>query len=463
MLQEQRLGAVSIGRLWQGTHGAHIRMKLSVIGLGYVGAVTAACLARDGHDVLGVDVDRTKLDLIGSGRAPIVEDEIQEVTEAAVSSGRLKVSEGVTREAIDRDLVFVCVGTPSQSNGSQDLRAVQRVTEQIGDALRDVAGYPTIVMRSTVYPGVTDEIVRPLLESRSGKRADRDFGLCFQPEFLREGSSVRDFYEPPFTVVGAADPRPASVVRELFGGLNAQFVSTDIRTAEMLKLACNVFHALKISFANEVGRLGRSLGVDGREVMRLVCMDRSLNISPAYMRPGFAFGGSCLPKDLRAMLYLARTNDADLPMLSGIWPSNLTHIEQAADRVMANGSRKVGLVGLSFKPGTDDLRESPLVSLAERLIGKGYELRILDPAVSLARLIGANRRYIEETIPHIGSLLVEDASALLEHADVIVLGHRNDELLRALAAEPRADRLLIDLVGVDPAVAGPGRYEGVCW
>ena len=438
-------------------------MKICVIGLGYVGAVTAACLARDGHDVLGIDLDEAKLSLLREGKPPIVEDGIDEVTKEAVSSGRLTVTDKVDSAITDCDLIFVCVGTPSARNGSQDLTAVERVSEQIGKALHGAGNFPVVVIRSTVYPGSTEKTIQPILESHIEGKAGTDFGLCFQPEFLREGSSVSDFYNPPFTIVGTGCEQSQERVRALFGDFPGEFIATDLRSAEMLKLTCNVFHALKISFANEVGRLSKGLGIDSREVMSLVCKDTSLNISPAYMRPGFAYGGSCLPKDLRAMLYLAKTNDVEIPVIRGIQYTNSLHIEHAVDMVMSSGSRKVGLVGLSFKQGTDDLRESPLVTLAEMLIGKGYELKIHDPAVNVARLIGSNRRFIDETIPHIETMLADDLETVVQHADVLVVGQKREELDALLAANENADRVVVDLLGMDRAGLPEGGYDGVCW
>jgi len=438
-------------------------MRICVIGLGYVGAVTAACLARDGHEVLGIDLDPTKLRLLSEGKAPIIEDGIEEVTREAAESGQLQVTDKLDSTIADYDLIFVCVGTPSAANGSQDLTAVRRVSEQIGSALAGCEGFPVVVLRSTVYPGSTEQVVQPILEEHAGGPVGETFGLCFQPEFLREGSSIKDFYNPPFTVVGSDCDKSRARVKDLFGDFPGQFIETSYAAAELLKLTCNVFHALKISFANEVGRLGRSLGVDSREVMSLVCQDTSLNISPAYLRPGFAFGGSCLPKDLRAMLYLAKINDLDLPVMLGVQQTNVIHIQHVADMVMRSGSRNVGFVGLSFKPGTDDLRESPLVTLAETLIGKGYMLRIHDPAVNLARLLGANKRFIEETIPHIESMLTEDLDAVLDHADVVVIGQNRPDLVDRLRAAGRNRQTVIDLVGVDGAPGAAEVYEGVCW
>ncbi len=437
-------------------------MKVAVIGLGYVGAVTSACLARDGHSVLGIDLDPTKLELLRQGKAPIVEAEISEITQAAVDSGCLTVDDSLDQRIGDVDLVFVCVGTPSAASGSQDLTAVKRVSEQIGRVLGSTEGNPVIVLRSTVPPGTTDDIVKPILEQTSGKTEGVDFGLCFQPEFLREGSSVQDFYNPPFTVVGGGE-NAVEPVRALFENVPAEFVATTTRNAELLKFACNTFHALKVVFANEVGRLGQAVGVDPRAVMDLLCMDHQLNISRAYLRPGFAFGGSCLPKDLRALLYLAKSHDVELPMLQGVLPSNSIHIDQAAGFVMSGNSRKVGVIGLSFKQGTDDLRESPLVGLAERLIGKGYELKVYDPAVSLALLVGSNKRFIEETIPHIGSLLTDDLDEVCRFGDTIVVGHKDEAIESALERHSESIQRVIDLVGIARGRVGGAEYFGACW
>jgi GDP-mannose 6-dehydrogenase len=437
-------------------------MRVCVIGLGYVGAVTAVCLARDGHSVLGIDLDPVKLDLLRRGQPPIIEEGLHDVTRAAAESGRLEVADRVDERIAACDLIFVCVGTPSAPNGSQNLAAVERVAEQIGAALKVAKGFPVVVVRSTIYPGTTDSVVRPLLEKTSGKVANRDFGLCFQPEFLREGSSIKDYYTPPFTIVGSESERAIEPLRQLFGALPCEFIVTDTRNAEMMKLACNAFHALKVSFANEIGRLGRSLGVDAREVMDLMCKDKSLNISPAYLKPGYAYGGSCLPKDLRALLYMAKRNDVELPLMAGIASSNVQHVEHAFAMVRDSGHKRVGMIGLSFKAGTDDLRESPLVTLAEQLIGKGYDLKIYDPAVSLAALVGANKRYIEHTIAHIGSLLTRSIEDVAQHAEVLIVGHRTPEAAALVTKGLTRGKRIVDLVGLAEARAEAG-YAGICW
>jgi GDP-mannose 6-dehydrogenase len=438
-------------------------MKISIFGLGYVGAVSMACLARDGHEVVGVDLDPLKLELIRSGRSPIVEEGIQDLTAEVVKGGRVTVTDDVAAAVRASDLSFICVGTPSSPNGSQDLSAVRRVSEQIGEALKDKAGYHTVVMRSTIQPGSMVAVVQAGLEATSGKKANVDFGLGFQPEFLREGSSIKDYDNPPFTVIGTEDERAANVLCEVFGHLKCEFIVTSIGVAEMLKYACNAFHALKITFANEIGRLAKSVNVDGRAVMELVCKDTRLNISPVYMKPGFAFGGSCLPKDLRALTYVGKQNDVTTPMLGNIMGSNRAHIDHALDLVAQSGKRKIGMVGLSFKPGTDDLRESPLVTVAERLIGKGYDLRIYDPDVNLSRLLGANKRYIEHSIPHIGNLMSGDCVAVIDHAEVLIVGLASRELVPAIVQRARADQVVVDLVGLPHAEVKAAHYHGVCW
>ncbi|MBA2548302.1 MAG: nucleotide sugar dehydrogenase [Burkholderiaceae bacterium] len=438
-------------------------MKVSIFGLGYVGSVSAACLARDGHDVLGVDLNPQKLALLRSGKAPIVEEGIQALTREAVESGRLQVTDDVTAAIGATELSFICVGTPSSANGSQDLSAVVRVSEAIGGALARKSAFHTVVLRSTVAPGTALELIKPALESASGKRSGVDFGLCFQPEFLREGSSIRDYDHPPFTLVGGDSPVSIEALRQLFGHLPCEFIATDIRTAEALKLVCNAFHALKITFANEVGRIAGALDIDSRQIMALVCRDTRLNISPAYMKPGFAFGGSCLPKDLRALMYLGRARDVDTPVLSSILPSNQIHIESVVERVLADKRRRIALLGLSFKPGTDDLRESPLVALAERLLGKGLRLSIYDADVSLSRLIGANKQYIEDAIPHLGELLAESAEATVKGADIVIVGHPLAAVWEAVYAHATSEQLVIDLAGNGDRARMPSNYWGVCW
>jgi GDP-mannose 6-dehydrogenase len=438
-------------------------LKISIFGLGYVGAVSLACLARDGHEVVGVDVDPAKLDLIRAGKTPVVEEGMVDLMAGVVASGRVFVTTDA-REAIARtDMSLVCVGTPSAPNGSQDQGAMLRFAEDAGAALADKRTPHVVIFRSTLVPGTIEDVLVPILERASGRRAGVDFHVGFQPEFLREGSSIRDYDKPPFTIVGTASEAAAREVQALFGHLPCEFHVTSIRAAETVKYCCNNFHALKITFANETARLCEALGVDPFEVMSLVCKDRQLNISPAYLKPGFAFGGSCLPKDLRATMHIAKTRDVELPMLSAVLASNRAHIEHAIAKVMATQSRRVGMIGLSFKPGTDDLRESPLVLLAEHFVGKGLQLLVYDPEVHLSNLLGANRRFIERHLPHIGSLIRRDLAEVVAASDVLVVGFNDANTAKALREAVRDDQMVIDLAGLPGGGEGFARYEGLCW
>lgn len=437
-------------------------MKISVFGLGYVGAVSLACLVRDGHTLVGVDVNASKLDLIADGVSPVIENGMPELMEAAARSGRVQVTMDACQAVLDSDLSFITVGTPSAPNGSVNLSAVLSIARTLGQALCAKAAYHVFVFRSTLAPGTTENELIPLIERCSGKRAGVDFDVCFQPEFLREGSSIRDYDNPPFIVAGGTSERGIEILRELFRRLPAPFHTTSFRSAELLKVCCNNFHALKITFANEVARLCEAVGCDPFEVMRLVCEDRQLNISPAYLKPGFAFGGSCLPKDLRSTLYIAKTNDVELPLLSAVLPSNRLQIDKAIQKILDSGKSRVGLIGLSFKTGTDDLRESPTVLLAEHLLGKGLKLAVYDPEVEYARLVGANRQYMERTIPHLGSLLSASCEAVVSQSEVIVISVTNADVIEKVRASLRPDHLVLDLVGLrcrDLAC----QYIGLSW
>jgi GDP-mannose 6-dehydrogenase len=380
-----------------------------------------------------------------------------------VARARITVSSDVQQAIARSDVSFVSVGTPSNGNGSQDLRALLRLAESIGTALRAQRRFHVVVVRSTVQPGTIEGQVLPLLEQRSGRRAGPDFGLCFQPEFLREGSAIRDYDHPPYTVIGTQSEAAAATLWEVFGHLPCEFLVTRIGTAECLKYACNAFHALKITFANEIGRIAQACAVDPHEVMRLLGLDCQLNISTAYLKPGFAFGGSCLPKDLRALLDVAKRRDVEVPTLASLIPSNRVQIERAVEAVLEDGRRTVGMLGLSFKAGTDDLRESPMVALAERFIGKGLTLRIFDPGVSLSRLVGANRRYIEESIPHIGSLMRDDLAEVVGASDIIIVGMSDRDLIAEVGPYTRREQLILDLVNVPERAGLRGRYRGICW
>ena len=438
-------------------------MNISILGLGYVGAVSLACLSRDGHHVIGVDVDRTKLDLIAAGKTPVVEEGMVDLMKEAAASGRVAVTTDVHQAVLGSEVSFVCVGTPSAPNGSQDQSAILRVAEDIGIALKDKRSPHTVVFRSTLVPGTVEDVLRPIIERASGKRDGDGFHVCFQPEFLREGSSIKDYDKPPFTIVGANAEAPAAVLKALFGHLPCAFHTTSIRAAETVKYCCNNFHALKITFANETARVCEALGVDPFEVMDLVCKDTQLNISRAYLKPGFAFGGSCLPKDLRATTYLAKIRDVELPMMGNILASNRAHIDHAIAKVAASGKRRIGMIGLSFKSGTDDLRESPLVTLAEHFIGKGLQLLVYDPEVHLSNLLGANRRFIEQHVPHIGSLLRADLTEVVAASDLLVVGLNDAQTVAALKRHVRPDQIVLDLVRIPEAHGLAGQYVGLCW
>lgn len=438
-------------------------MRISIFGLGYVGAVSLACLSRDGHDVIGVDIDRTKLDLIMAGKTPVVEEGMVDLMARVVASGKVAVTTDAQAAVLDSEISLVCVGTPSAANGSQDQGAILRLAEEIGRAIAEKQKPHVVVFRSTLVPGTVEDVLRPIIEAQSGKKDGEDFFLCFQPEFLREGSSIRDYDRPPFTVVGANHDYPVERLRELFGQLPCKFFKTSVRSAEMMKYSCNNFHALKITFANETARLCEALGVDAFEVMDLMCQDTHLNISRAYLKPGFAFGGSCLPKDLRATTYLAKMHDVEIPMLAGIMPSNHNHLELALQKVLATGKRKIGFIGLSFKTGTDDLRESPLVTLAEQLIGKGMWLSIYDPEVRLAQLLGANRQFIETHLPHIGKMLRADIEGVIDESEVLVVGLAQQAVFDTLASRCRSDQVVLDLVNLPNRADIRGKVVGLCW
>jgi len=437
-------------------------LRISIFGLGYVGTVSAGCFADEGHEVVGVDPVPTKVDLIGRGHSPIVEQEIGDIIARTVAAGRLRATSDYAAAIHETDLSFVCVGTPSQPNGNLDLRYIRRICEQIGQALKTKPARHTVVIRSTILPGTMKQIILPILEESSGKKAGTDFGVSNNPEFLREGSAVKDFRSPPKTVIGSMDSQTADTVASLYSKLDAPLIRTDLETAEMIKYVDNCWHALKIGFANEIGNLCKSLGIDAHAVMNIFCQDRKLNISPAYLTPGFAFGGSCLPKDLRALSYQAKMRDLDLPILTSILPSNEMQVTRGLQMIMAGGHTRVGVLGFSFKAGTDDLRESPVIEIIERLLGKGYDLRIYDKNVNIASLVGANRDFILNHIPHISRLMVADTDAVLDHAQTVVIGN-NDPEFRQIPARMREGQRLVDFVRVIDGRSKNGRYDGICW
>lgn len=438
-------------------------MRVSIFGLGYVGAVSAGCLANDGHSVTGVDPNEAKVNLVNQGMSPIIEKDIGDLIDKGVRAGRLHATHS-SAEAVDETAIsLVCVGTPSNGNGSLDLSYVRSVCKELGQALAEKPDFHTVVMRSTVLPGTMRNVVIPVLEEYSGKKAGHDFGICNNPEFLREGSAVYDYYHPPKIVVGESDRESGSRLLSLYESISAPVVRTDVETAEMVKYVDNMWHALKVCFANEVGNICKSLYLDGYEVMDIFCKDTKLNLSSYYLKPGFAFGGSCLPKDVRAMKYKARMLDVEVPVLDSILQSNERQVERGIAMVRAHPGKRLGILGMSFKEGTDDLRESPMVELIERLIGKGYDIRIYDKNVSIASLTGANKDYILNRIPHISRFLVTDIGQVIEHADTIVVGTGDPEFARA-GEYLHSGQAIVDFARISGLEGVQGvDYDGICW
>jgi GDP-mannose 6-dehydrogenase len=437
-------------------------MRISIFGLGYVGAVSAACLAADGHTVVGVDANPVKVDLLNAARTPVIEDRLAELIAAGVQSGRLRATTSCEEAIRATELAFVCVGTPSQANGNLDLGHLRRVSQEIGGALRHHAGFFVVVVRSTILPGTMRELVLPVLEQASGRRAGVDFGVAVNPEFMREGSAVHYFYNPPKVVIGATDRASLERLTPIATRPGAPVFDTGIELAELAKYVDNAWHALKVAFANEMGTVAKAHGIDGRRLMEIFSADRKLNLSPAYLKPGFAFGGSCLPKDVRALSYNSRSLDLDLPVLNAILPSNRSQLDRAFELITRHGHRKVGVLGLSFKAGTDDLRESPMVDVVERLIGKGYDVRIYDDNVNLAKMVGANRDYILHQIPHISDLMVPTMEEILDHAQTIVIGN-GDAVFGTILDKLRADQVIVDLVRIRDQPSDGETYDGICW
>ena len=438
-------------------------MKISVFGLGYVGAVSCACLPELGHHVIGVDTNPSKIRMINDGRSPVVEEGIDELIDAAVRAGQLHATDDVAAAVLDSEVSLISVATPSNPNYTPNLAAVDTVVRSIGAAIRGKPGHHTVVLRSTVPPGTTEDRILPILEASAGRKLGDRLSLVFNPEFLREGSSVKDFHHPPQTVIGSLDDAGYVAMEQMYAGLPGQVARTSCRVAESVKYLCNVFHAMKIVFANEAGSVLKACGLDSREVMHLFCQDTQLNISAAYLRPGFAFGGSCLPKEVKGFLTLAREKEVPIPALAGLLSSNDAHIDRAYNMIARDGRRKVALFGLAFKPGTDDMRDSPLVTLAERLLGKGFDIAIYDSFVKISRLLGKNKEFIDREIPHLDRLLQDSPEQALESAQVVVVGHADPAARRAIVAHA-AGRRLIDLSGyAELRTAGAAEYEGICW
>jgi GDP-mannose 6-dehydrogenase len=438
-------------------------MKISIFGLGYVGCVSAACLAEQGHYVVGVDINDDKVNMINRGQSPIIEQDLEVIIKNCVSAGRLRATTNALEGINDSDISLVCVGTPSNSNGSLNLQFVEQVCREIGQGLSEKKERHVVVLRSTMLPGSTEDRVIPALEDGSGLKAGQGFGVCVNPEFLREGTSIYDFHHPPFTLIGEHLEGDGDVVARLYETIDAPCIRVPLRVAEIVKYANNTFHALKICFANEIGNICKQEGVDSHQVMDIFCMDTKLNLSAYYLKPGFAFGGSCLPKDLRALLYHSRQRDLELPILCSILPSNEMQLQRGLELIKETGKKKIGVLGFSFKADTDDLRESPLVRLIETLIGKGYSVRLYDRNVSMAKLHGANKEYIEKEIPHISTLMCPSLSQVIEEAEVIIIGNKDPEFVQALEIA-RPDQIIIDLVRItDDFGQINSQYQGICW
>lgn len=439
-------------------------LSISVFGLGYVGSVSAACFASLGHRVIGVDVNPAKVEMMASGRSPILDAGMNELVAECARGSRLHATTDSIAAVLESEVSFVCVGTPSLRSGKLDLSHIERVMHEIGLALKQKKSEHMVVLRSTVLPGTTESVVVPILEQASGGSAGIDFTVAYNPEFMREGSAVADFLQPPYTILGAKDAAHLAGLRELYAKTPGKVFETSIPVAEMAKYVSNAFHAVKVTFANEIGTLCKQLEVDTQAVSEIFTSDTRLNISPAYLFPGFAFGGSCLPKDVRALTHKAKELDLKLAMLESLLPSNSEHVERAVEAVMRTNKKKIAQLGLSFKAGTDDLRESPHVQLVKRLLGEGCEVKIWDRDVSLGQLAGSNRQYIEEVIPHIGSLLSSDLEQVLGQAEVVIIGNKSADK-DVLAAHLRSDHLVIDLVNLNKSQrpSFSGSYEGICW
>jgi len=437
-------------------------MKISIFGMGYVGIVSAVCLAKQGHMIIGVDVNKKKVEMINSGSSPIIEKDVDQLLSEAAQEGRIKATMDTAQAIADSEVSFISVGTPSRANGSLDTVYLENVCKEIGACLKGTDCVHILVFRSTMLPGTMQGLLIPLLEKYSEKRCWEGFQVAYNPEFLREGTAVDDFAHPPKTVVGSDVETVADQVLDIYAGLPGPMIRTSLQVAEMVKYVDNNFHALKIVFANEVGSICKELKIDSHDIMKIFVQDTKLNLSPYYLKPGFAFGGSCLPKDLRAINYLAKTHDLDIPLLNALIPSNETLVRKTVQKIIGFGKKKIGVAGFSFKAGTDDLRESPLIEVIETLIGKGYELKLYDKNVSVAKLIGANKEYIEERIPHISSLMVDSLKELIEGTDLIVIGNKDQEF-EGIPNQCRKEQIVYDLVRIHQDVPQNENYEGISW
>ena len=437
-------------------------MRISIFGLGYVGCVSAACFSSSGHRVIGVDPNEVKVNQINEASSPIIENDLGDLIHQSVSKGLLSATTSGREAILDSDVSFICFGTPSQVNGDLDLEYICNVCEEIGKSIHLKDSFHLVVVRSTMLPGSMRDVVIPILEESSGKVVGKDFGVCINPEFLREGTAVYDFFHPPKIVIGEIDDESGSLLVKLYENINSPLLRTDLRTAEMVKYTDNVWHALKVCFANEIGNFCKELDIDSHQVMDIFCQDKKLNLSSYYLKPGFAFGGSCLPKDVRAFSYKAKTMDLDLPIITSILPNNNLQIQRGLDMILKEGKKKIAILGFSFKAGTDDLRESPIVEIIERLLGKGYDLCLYDHNVHLASLTGANKDYILNVIPHISELMVDNIGAAINDAEVIVIGNNSPEF-NDILEKTNQDQVVIDFTRISSSRSIPDRYNGISW
>ena len=435
-------------------------MNISIFGLGYVGCVGAACLAKLGHNVIGVDVNENKVRLIQEGKPTIIEEGIAALCQEAHDAGRMTATTDVNEAVQNTDVSFIVVGTPSSKEGHLNLNYIYAVAKQIGEALRNKSTFHIVAIRSTVLPG-TNEKVGDIIANTSGKERGKDFTIVSNPEFLREGTSVKDYFNPPLTLVGTDSPYAEQVFREIYKDIDAEFICTDIRVAEMMKYVNNTYHALKIVFGNEVGNICKGLNIDSHKVMEIFCKDKQLNISPYYFKPGFAYGGSCLPKDMKALRTLAHDLYIDVPVIESIHASNETQKRNAVQLIMAQGHRKIGILGLSFKAGTDDLRCSPIVDVVESLLGKGFEIRIYDKNVKVSELTGTNKDFIMAKIPHLQHFVSDDLDAVCSNSDVLVVTNKEKDFADILQRYPH--KVIVDLVRQWKEVDYAGHYEGLSW
>ena len=437
-------------------------MNISIFGLGYVGAVSAACFAKEGHHVIGVDIDKTKVNLIKRGEPTVIENSLGCMISSAVKNGFLDATMDGKHAVLNSDVSFVCVGTPSRPNGSLNTSFLEGVIQEIATYIKEKESYHIVVIRSTILPGTIEDKLLPILIKQSGKGLDKGFGVVANPEFMREAKAVYDFFNPSRTVIGAKKDSDAEIIASLYGNIPAPILKTSIKSAEMIKYADNIFHALKITFSNEIGNICKALNIDSHEIMDIFCQDTKLNLSNYYLKPGYAFGGSCLPKDLRALLYKGKTLDVELPLLSSILPSNELQIDNGVKRILEIGKKKIGVLGFAFKAGTDDLRESPIVDLIERLIGKGFMIKVYDKEVFIAKLIGSNKEFIETRIPHISELMVNDLNEIISQSEVIVIGNKSEEF-ESIFPLLRENQYVVDLVRIKKKVETAAQYIGICW